>query len=235
MRHRQLITAAVSMTLAVAVTLATGFAAFALDAAVFAVPPPTGNPAADLAAIEAAVTEAKTWQVGQPKGSDGLAAKVEVALAPGTYGLCPTGSASPAPPQGGGGQYCLQVINWENLVFRGTRHDTRIVLLDPDEGYIDLFQSNHVTVADLTFDMETAPFTQGKVVAVHLNGVNLASLDIQLDTGFQTFADSIYQFDDSNFLVIMDPVVARRSQFHAHDVYAAALSGRHLRVGRSAP
>lgn len=60
MRHRQLITAAVSMTLAVAVTLATGFAAFALDAGVFAVPPPTGNSAADLAAIEAAVAEAKT-------------------------------------------------------------------------------------------------------------------------------------------------------------------------------
>jgi len=66
-----------------------------------------------------------------------------------------------------------------------------------------------MTVADLTLDMETTPFTQGKLVAVHLNGVNLASLDVQLDNNFQTFADPIYQFDDSNFLVIMDPTVAR--------------------------
>ena len=208
-RHRQLVTVVVSAALAVAVTVATVFAASAHDAGVFAVPPPTGNPAADLAAIKAGVAEAKTWQIGQPKGSDGLAAKAEVVLAPGTYALCPTGTATPAPPQGGGGQYCLQFINWENLVFRGTGHETKIVLLDPNEGYVDLFQSNHVMVADLTFDMETVPFTQGKVVAVRLNGVNLASLDVQLDTGFQTFADPIYQFDDSNFLVIMDPVVAR--------------------------
>ncbi|HKD26570.1 MAG TPA: hypothetical protein VKC66_11790 [Xanthobacteraceae bacterium] len=195
--------------LATTVVLPTTIPPSAIEANIFAVPPPTGDPAADLAAIQAAVAKAKAWQASQPKGADGLAAKVEVVLAAGTYVLCPSGSATPAPPQGGGGQYCLQFINWENLVFRGTRDDTRIVLLDPDEGYIDLFQSRHITVADLTLDMETAPFTQGKVVAIHLNGVKLASLDVQLDPGFQTFADPIYQFDDSNFLVIMDPGEAR--------------------------
>jgi hypothetical protein len=196
-------------TLAITVILAATFAISARDAGVFQVPPPAGDPAADLAAIEAAVMKAKTWQAGQPRGVDGLAAKVEVMLAPGTYSLCPTGSSTPAPPQGGGGQYCLQFVNWENLVFRGTGHETRIVLLDPDEGYVDLFQSRHVTIADLTFDMKTVPFTQGRIVAVHLDGVNLASLDVQLDPGFQTFADPIYQFHDSNFLVIMDPVATR--------------------------
>jgi hypothetical protein len=134
---------------------------------------------------------------------------VEVVLAPGTYNLCPAGSSTPAPPQGGGGSYCLQFIGWENLVFRGTGRETKVVSLDPDEGYVDIFQSRHVMVADLTLDMQTAPFTQGKVVAVHLNGLKLASLDVALDPGFQTFADPIYQFDDSNFLVIMDPVAAR--------------------------
>jgi hypothetical protein len=78
-------------------------------------PPPTGYAAADLAAIQAAVADAKAWQAGQPKGADGLAAKVEVVLAPGTYSLCPAGTSTPAPPQGGGGQYCLLFNNWENL------------------------------------------------------------------------------------------------------------------------
>jgi hypothetical protein len=205
----QIVTVAVGATLAITVTLAT-FAVSARDGGVFEVPLPTGDPAADLAAIKGAIAKAKAWQASQPKGPDGLAAKVEVVLAPGAYSLCPTGTSTPAPPQGDvGGQYCLQFSNWENLVFRGTRDRTRIVLLDPDEGYIDFFQSRHVTVADLVLDMETVPFTQGKVVAVHLNGVNLASLDVQLDQGFQTFADPIYQFEDPNFLVIMDPVVAR--------------------------
>jgi hypothetical protein len=179
------------------------------EASVFPVPPPTGDPAGDLAAINTAVAKAKAWQASQPRSADGLAAKVEVVLARGTYALCPTGSSTPAPPQGGGGQYCLQFTDWENLVFRGTGDETRIVLLDPDEGYIDFFQSRHVRVADLTLDMKTVPFTQGRIVAVHLNGINLASLDVQLDQGFQTFADPIYQFHDSNFLVIMDPLVAR--------------------------
>jgi hypothetical protein len=202
----RILTVALLAALATTVMLATAFAASAPDAGVFAVPPPTGDPAADLAAIETAVATAKTWQARQPKGADGLAAKVEVVLAPGTYSLCPTGGTPP--PQGGGGNYCLLFNNWENIVLRGTGHETRIVLLDPDEGYIDLFQSRHVMVADLTLDMATAPFTQGKVVAVHLNGVNLASLDVQLDPGFQTFADPIYQFD-GGFLVVMDPAVAR--------------------------
>jgi hypothetical protein len=190
--------------------LAATFAVSARDAAVFSVPPPTGDPAADLASIQAIVASAKAWQSGQPKGVDGLAAKVEVVLAPGTYALCPIGSSTPLPPGGGaGGQYCLQFINWENLVFRGSGHETRIVLLDPNEGYIGLFQSRRVMIADLTLDMQTAPFTQGRVVGVNLNGVHLASLDVQVDPGFETFADPIYQFDDSNFLVVMDPVVAR--------------------------
>jgi hypothetical protein len=207
--HRQCVTVAAGTALAIAVTLATTFAASARDAGVFDVPPPTGDAAADLAAIRAAVANAKAWQAGQPKDADGLAAKVEVVLAPGTYSLCPTGTSTPAPPQGGGGQYCLLFNNWENLIFRGSGHETKIVLLDPDEGYIDLFRSRHVTVADLTLDMQTAPFTQGRIAAVHLNGVNLASLDVQLDQGFQTFAEPIYQFHDSNFLVVMDPAAAR--------------------------
>jgi hypothetical protein len=178
------------------------------EAGVFRVPPPTGNPATDLAAIEAAVAQAKAWQGGQPKGADGLAAKVEVVLAPGTYGLCPNGG-TPAPPQGGGGQYCLLFNDWENLAFRGTGDDTRIVLLSPDEGYIDLYRSRHVTVADLTLDLKIAPFTQGRIVAIQRNGRNLGSLDVQLDQGFQTFADPLYQFDDSDFLVVMDPLKAR--------------------------
>jgi hypothetical protein len=190
------------------VTLATAFAASAHDANIFRVPPPTGDPAADLAAVKAAIANAKAWQAGEPKGADGLAAKVEVVLAPGTYELCPTGTSTPAPPQGGGGQSCLQFTNWENLVFRGTGRETRIVLLDPDEGYINFFQSRHVRVADLTLDMKTVPFTQGRITAVHLNAAKLASLDVQLDQGFQTFADPIYQFD-GGFLVIMDPVAAR--------------------------
>jgi len=206
-RRRRFATVALAATLAMTFTLATAFAAFAHDTGVFRVPSPTGNPAADLAAVKAAVAEAKAWQAGQPKESNGLAAKVEVVLAPGTYELCPTGTSTPAPPQGGGGQSCLQFTNW-NLVFRGTGDETRIVLLDPDEGYINLFQSRHVRVADLTLDMKTVPFTQGRIAAVHLNGVNLASLDVQLDPGFQTFADSIYQFD-GGFLVIMDPAEAR--------------------------
>src|SRR5215467_1720586 len=207
-RHRQIVTAAVATTLAITAMLATAIAASATEANAFLVPPPTGDPAADLTAINAAVAKAKAWQAGQPKGADGLAAKVEVLLAPGTYALCPNGTATPAPPLGGGGQSCLQFTNWENLVFRGTRDETRIVLLDPDEGYINFFQSRHVTVADLTLDMKTVPFTQGRIAAVHLNAVNLASLDVQLDPGFQTFADPIYQFD-GGFLVIMDPVAAR--------------------------
>jgi hypothetical protein len=178
-------------------------------AGVFAVAPPTGDAIADLAAIEAALAQAKTWQGSQPKGADGLAAKVEVVLAPGTYGLCPTGG-TPAPAQGG--HYCLLLNNWENLVLRGSGRATSMVLLDPDEGYIFLYQSRHVTVADLTLDYKTVPFTQGSVVAVHLNGVSLASLDVELDPGFQTFADPLYQIHNSNvddFLVIMDPVEAR--------------------------
>jgi hypothetical protein len=202
-------TALVLAALATSAALVAAFSGSVPEAGIFRVTPPSGDPAADLAAIKAAVANAQAWQAGQPKGVDGLAAKVEVVLAGGTYALCPTGSATPAPPQGGGGQYCLQFINWENLVFRGTRDETRIVLLDPNEGYIDLFQSRHMTVADLTLDIETAPFTQGKVVAVHLNGAKLASLDVELDPGFQTFADPIYQFDDSNFLVIMDRVETR--------------------------
>jgi hypothetical protein len=138
--------------LAVSVVPVTAFSPSASEANVFRVPPPTSDPAADLAAIKSAIANAKAWQAGQPKEADGLAAKVEVVLAPGTYALCPSGSAIPAPPQGGGGQYCLQFINWENLVFRGTGHDTKIILLDPDQGYIDLFQSRHMTVADLTLD-----------------------------------------------------------------------------------
>jgi hypothetical protein len=203
------VTVAFGTTLAIIVTLATACAASAHDTDVFRVPPPTGDPAADLAAVKATVAAAKAWQAGQPNGADGLAAKVEVVLAPGTYELCPTGTSTPAPPQGGGGQSCLQFTNWENLVFRGTGDETRIVLLDPDEGYINFFQSRHVRVADVTLDMKTVPFTQGRIAAVHLNGVNLASLDVQLDAGFQTFADPIYQFHDGNFLVIMDPVAAR--------------------------
>jgi hypothetical protein len=202
--------AAFLATLATSVTLPAAFADS--EAGVFHVPPPTGDPAADLASIETALANAKAWQAGQQKGQKGpdkLAAKVEVVLAGGTYALCPAGSSTPAPPQGGGGSYCLQFIDWESLVFRGSGKKTKIVLLDPDEGYIDIFQSHDVTVADLTLDMQTAPFTQGKVVAVHLNGTKLASLDVVLDPGFQTFADPIYQFDDSNFLVIMDPVEAR--------------------------
>jgi hypothetical protein len=66
-----------------------------------------------------------------------------------------------------------------------------------------------MTVANLTLDMQTAPFTQGRIAAVHLDGVNLGSLDVQLDQGFQTFADPIYQFHDTNFLVVMDPAAAR--------------------------
>jgi hypothetical protein len=197
------------LALAIATMLAAPISTFAADANAFLVPPPTGDPAADLAAIRVAVSNARARQAGQPKGADGLAAKVEVVLAPGTYGLCPAGTSTPAPPQGGGGQYCLLFNNWENLVFRGSGHETRIVLLDPDEGYIDLFQSRHMTVANLTLDMQTAPFTQGRIAAVHLDGVNLGSLDVQLDQGFQTFADPIYQFHDTNFLVVMDPTVAR--------------------------
>jgi hypothetical protein len=202
------VTVAFGTTLAITVTLATACAASAHDADVFRVPPPTGDPAADLDALKATVAAAKAWQAGQPKGGNGLAAKVEVVLAPGTYELCPTGTSTPAPPQGGGGQSCLQFTNWENLVFRGTRDETRIVLLDPDEGYINFFQSRHVRVADLILDMKTVPFTQGRIAAVHLNGVNLASLDVQLDPGFQTFADPIYQFD-GGFVVIMDQMAAR--------------------------
>jgi hypothetical protein len=87
----RILTVALLAALATTVMLATAFAASAPDAGVFAVPPPTGDPAADLAAIETAVATAKTWQAVQPKGADGLAAKVEVVLAPGTYSLCPTG------------------------------------------------------------------------------------------------------------------------------------------------
>jgi hypothetical protein len=195
--------------LAMTATLATALAGSDADDGVFRVPPPTGDPAADLAAIKAAVANAQTWQAEQPKGADGLAAKVEVVLAPGTYALCPAGTSTPAPPQGGGGNYCLQFIDWENLVLRGSRHATRIILLDTNEGYIDLFQSRHIVVADLTLDYATPPFTQGKVVAINLKGINLASLDVQLDQGFQTFADPLYQFDDSNFLVVMDPAEPR--------------------------
>ena len=62
----------------------TAFSPSAPEAGVFRVPPPTGDPPADLAAIKAAIANAKTWQAGQPKEADGLAAKVEVVLAPGT-------------------------------------------------------------------------------------------------------------------------------------------------------
>jgi hypothetical protein len=165
----------------------------------FRVPPPTGDPAADLATIETTLANAKAWQASQEKAPEEPAAKVEVVLAPGTYNLCPTGT----PAAQGGGNCCLHFVNWENLVFRGSGDETKIVLLDPNEGYIDIFQSRHVTVSDLTLDMQTVPFTQGKVAAVNLKGGKLAALDVELDPGFQTFADPIYQFD-GGFLVIMD-------------------------------
>jgi hypothetical protein len=125
---------AVAFIAALAATAALTTAFADSDAGVFHVPPPTGDPAADLAAINAALADAKAWQASQEKAPDELAAKVEVVLAPGTYNLCPAGSSTPAPPQGGGGSYCLQFIGWENLVFRGTGRETKIVLLDPDEG-----------------------------------------------------------------------------------------------------
>jgi hypothetical protein len=75
--------------------LSTAFAAARGDDGIFSVAAPTGDPAADLAAIEAARAKAKAWQARQPKGADGLAAKTEVVLAPGTYGLCPTGGNPP--------------------------------------------------------------------------------------------------------------------------------------------
>jgi hypothetical protein len=178
----------------------------ASEAGIFSVPPPTGDAAADLAGIEAALAQAKTWQAGQPKGADGLLAKAEVVLAAGTYELCPSGG-TPAPRQGG--HYCLLLGNWENLVLRGTGSETRIVLLDPNEGYVHLSQSRQVTIADLTLDFKTVPFTQGKIVAVHLNGSVLGSLDVALDKGFQTFADPIYQIEDKDFLVVMDPAAPR--------------------------
>ena len=176
---------------------------------VFAVPPPSGDPAADLTAIQAALAKAKAWQAMQPKGADGLSAKVEVVLAPGTYDLCPDGGT---PAAWGAGKFCLRLNGWENLAFRGTHGETTIMLLNPDQGYAETYRSRHITIADLTLDMQTPPFTQGKVAAVHTNGRALASIDVQLDNGFPTFADSIYQqktgFDD-DFLVIMDPSAPR--------------------------
>ena len=173
---------------------------------VFAVPPPSGDPAADLAAIQVALAKAKAWQAMQPKGADGLSAKVEVVLAPGTYGLCPSAGVPATSP---GGHYCLMLNNWENLVVRGTGQETNIVLLDPNQGYISLRQSRRVTVANLVLDFKTVPFTQGRIVSINRNGAALASLDVQLDRGFATFADPIYQIADDGFLVIMDPVAAR--------------------------
>jgi hypothetical protein len=178
----------------------------AAEPGVFAVPPPTADPAADLAAIQAALAKAKAWHAAQPKGEDGLSVKVEVALAPGTYNICPTDGAPATSP---GGHYCLMFNNWENLVFRGTGHETSIDLLDPNEGYISLRQSRYVTVADLVLDFKTVPFTQGRIVSINRNGAALASLDVQLDQGFATFADPIYQIADDGFLVIMDPTAAR--------------------------
>lgn len=94
---------------------------------VFAVLPPSGDPAADLAAIQAALAKAKAWQAMQPKGADGLSAKVEVVLAPGTYDLCPDGGT---PAAWGAGKFCLRLNGWENLAFRGTHGETTIMLLN---------------------------------------------------------------------------------------------------------
>src|SRR5262249_49705199 len=47
----------------------------------------------------------------QPKGADGLSAKVEVVLAPGTYRLCPDGGT---PAAWGAGKFCLRLNGWEN-------------------------------------------------------------------------------------------------------------------------
>jgi hypothetical protein len=186
--------------------LSTAFAAAPGDAGIFSVAAPTGDPAADLAAVEAALAKAKAWQAGQPKGADGLAAKTEVVLAAGTYRLCPTGGN---PPPRGAGRYCLQLNDWENLVFRGTANATKLVLLDPNDGYIFMFQSRHLALADLTFDFQVAPFIQGRVVAANTKGPALASIDVQVDDGFKGFADPFYQIPGAGFLTIMDPALAR--------------------------
>jgi hypothetical protein len=63
------------------------------------------------------------------------------------------------------------------------------VLLDPNNGYIFMFQSRHIALADLTFDFQVVPFMQGRVVAVNTKGPALTSIDVQVDDGFKGFAD----------------------------------------------
>lgn len=178
---------------------------------------PSGSSATDMQNINTAISNAITWETTH-------AATAYVLLGPGTFYLNDgTNGASCNPNNSPAGAYCINITAPDisgtpqpYLVFEGSvdssgNPTTHIEMIDPNAGIINLQMSSYTKIVNLILDYQTPPFIQGTVQDVHLDDPTHPYIDVTVDSGYQNFADSLYQCSDSPQINTACPGVTRQS------------------------
>lgn len=112
--------------------------------------------------------------------------------------------------------HLIEIEDANNLVIDG--NGAEIIIQDPLMGFMSILKSNNVIVKNLIIDYDPLPFTQGKVVAVHLDS---NSFDLKIDEGFPQLDHYMFQKANRVWGMLMDPEIPGKLKDGAPNLFGS--------------
>ncbi|SED13969.1 parallel beta-helix repeat (two copies) [Tenacibaculum sp. MAR_2009_124] len=116
-----------------------------------------------------------------------------------------------------------------NILIEG--NDAKIIIHDPLKGFFSLFNSKNIIVKNLYIDYDPLPFTQGRIVGVHLKN---RTFDLKIDHGFPSLKHKMFQKASRVWGMLMDEKTPGKLKDGAPNLYQSKqfeeLSGGIFRI-----
>ncbi|CAM1373245.1 right-handed parallel beta-helix repeat-containing protein [Tenacibaculum xiamenense] len=125
--------------------------------------------------------------------------------------------------------HLLNLKKANNILIDG--NGAEIVIHDPLKGFFSLFNSNNIIVKNLYIDYDPLPFTQGRIVGVHIKN---KTFDLKIDHDFPSLKHEMFQKASRVWGMLMDEMNPGKLKDGAPNLYQSKqfeeLSGGIFRI-----